>query len=257
MKPLIVMLLAALAAVPGATGPGVEIRVVNEAGVPQAELESILGEFRLWAARVYGYIGNEPGPVTLKLSRRVPFGFYRDGTVLLPPSRDRWEMLDNWIHELSHHATGHDSSFFFKEGIAVHTLEKLFADAGRVPETWPQFGRSTDAWVLLYESRGRLPPLRDALGWEHYKGSTRDDDFRSWQVYNIAGSFTGWYLARHGRAHWRAAFAAEWPAEDSADLQRAWLAAIRARAPATFDPDKVLPGTPRYRGYAERLKPPP
>lgn len=232
-----------------------EIRVDNEAKVPAAELESILTDFRAWATRVYAYLGVEPGPVTLKLTREVPFGFYRDGTVLLPPSRDRWDMLDNWVHELSHHATGHDSSFFFKEGIAVHTLERLFGEAGRVPDTWPQFGQSTDAWVLLYESRGRLPPLRDALAWEHYRGATADEDFRSWQIYNIAGSFTGWYLARHGLEHWRKAFAAEWPREDSADLERAWLAALRTRKPAAFDPARVLPATPRYRAYAERLKP--
>lgn len=242
----------AFAAHASASAPA--IHVDNEAGVPPAELESILEDFRAWAARVYGYLGTDPGPVTLKLSRRVPWGFYRDGTVLLPPSKDRWEMLDNWIHELSHHATGHDSSFFFKEGIAVHTLEKLFADEGRVPQAWPQFGQKTDAWVMLYESRGRLPPLRDALGWERYEGGTPDGDFRSWQVYNIAGSFTGWYLHRHGRERWRKAFAAEWPPEDSAALQREWLAAVRAKNPAAFDPAAVLPRTARYAAYAERLE---
>ena len=235
------------------------ITVDNEAGVPPEELASILRDVRAWGARVYAYHRvSGPHPVTLKLTRRVPFGFYRhDGTVLLPPSADRWEMLDNWVHELTHHAAGVDSSFFFKEGLSVHTLEALFAEEGRVPATWPQFGRSTDEWVALYVARGQLPKLADAFAWPRYLGATPDDDFRSWQVYNIGGSFCGWYLRKYGHAALRDAFAREWPAQDSAELQRAWLAEIAARKPVAFDPEKVLPvKNSRYRGYAERLAPP-
>ena len=250
-------LLAAAACAAAAAEP--VIHVDNEAGVPPEELASILRDFRDWGARVYGYHRvNGPHPVTLKLTRRVPFGFYRhDGTVLLPPSADRWEMLDNWVHELTHHAAGVDSSFFFKEGLSVHTLETLFAERGRVPATWPQFGRSTDQWVALYVARGRMPALRDALTWPRYLGATPDDDFRSWQVYNIGGSFCGWYLRTYGREALDDAFAREWPAQDSAALQRAWLADVAARKPAPFDPAGVLPTrNPRYRGYAERLAAP-
>jgi hypothetical protein len=243
------MTLAARAAAP-------VIEVENDAGVPPAELESILRDFRPWAERVYAYnqVG-APKPVTLKLTRKVRFGFHRNGTVWLPPSKNRWEMLDNWVHELTHHATGSDSSFFFKEGIAVHTLETLFALEGRVPATWPQFGQATDAWVAVYVARERMPKLDELLTWPRYLGATRDDDFRSWQVYNIAGSFCGWYIRRYGHAAFREAFAREWPAQDSAGLQRAWLADIAAGKPASFDPAKVLPvKNPRYRAYAERLR---
>lgn len=242
---------------PAAT-PEPVIRIENEANVPAAELDSILADFRIWAARVYRHNHvADPTPVTLRLSRKVPFGFYRNGTVILPPSPDRWEMLDNWVHELAHHATGHDSSFFFKEGIAVHTLEKLFGDEGRVPATWPQFGQRTDAWVALYRARGRLLPLREALGWPRYRGDTPDNDFRSWQIYNQAGSFVGWYIGRHGYAAFRAAFAREWPAQESGELEREWLAAVQAKRPATFDPAVVLPPeNRRYAGYRERLTKP-
>jgi hypothetical protein len=245
-----------LAAAAQATEP--VITVDNEANVPPAELESILRDFRAWAVRVYDYHRvRDPEPVTLKLTRRVPFGFYRhDGTVLLPPSADRWEMLDNWVHELTHHAAGVDSSFFFKEGLSVHTLEALFAQEGRVPATWPQFGQTTDAWVALYVARGRMPKLHDALTWPRYLGATADDDFRSWQLYNIGGSFCGWYLRTYGHAALREAFDREWPAQDSGALQRAWLADVAARKPAAFDPARVLPlKNPRYRAYAERLEP--
>jgi len=230
------------------------ITVENEAAVPPAELDSIVRDFRAWAARVYRYNHvADPAPVTLKLTRKVPFGFYRDATVLLPPSADRWEMLDNWIHELTHHATGHDSSFFFKEGIAVHTLEALFAEERRVPQTWPQFGQTTDAWVSLYAARGRMPKLADALAWPRYRGGTPDDDFRSWQIYNLAGSFVGWYIGRHGYDAFRTAFRNEWPAQDSSELEREWFAAIAARKLPEFNPAAVMPRSKRYRQYAERL----
>jgi len=246
------MTLAAAAAEP-------VIHVDNDAGVPPAEIESILRDFRPWAERVYAYHQvSDPAPVTLKLTRKVPFGFYRGGTVLLPPSKDRWEMLDNWVHELTHHAVGSDSSFFFKEGAAVHTLEALFAQEGRVPATWPQFGRTTDEWVALYVARDRMPALADVLAWPRYRGGTKDEDFRSWQIYNIAASFTGWYRRRYGFEAWRDAFRREWPAQDSAKLQREWLADVAARKPEVFDPAKVLPmKSARYRGYAQRLTPAP
>jgi len=227
------------------------IRVENDAGLPPAEIESVVKDFRAWAVRVYAYTRSEPGPVTLQLTRKVPFGFYRDRTVLMPPSKDRWEMLDNWVHELTHHATGHDSSFFFKEGIAVHTLEKLFAEEGRVPQTWPQFGQSTDAWVALYRARGKLPSLKQALTWPRY---LREDDFGSWQIYNIAGSFVGWYLATYGHAAFHEAFAQEWPEQDSGELERRWLAALAAKKPKSFDPQAVLSRTARYQAYARRLR---
>lgn len=229
------------------------IRVENEAAVPAAELESILQDFRAWATRVYRYNHADPGPVTLRLTRKVPFGFYQGESVIMPPSADRWEMRDNWVHELTHHATGHDSSFFFKEGIAVHTLEALFAEEGRVPATWPQFGQRTDAWVSLYLARGQLMKLSEALGWEHYRGDTADNDFRSWQIYNLAGSFVGWYVGHYGYDAFRTAFNAEWPAQDSAELERAWLAAILEKKLALFDPAAVLPKNKRYDEYARRL----
>ena len=246
------LLTVALAA--HAAGPVIEVD--NEAGVPAAELDSIMKDFRTWAVRVYSYHQlRDPAPVTLKLTRKVPFGFYSDGVVLLPPSKDRWDMLDNWVHELTHHAVGHDSSFFFKEGAAVHTLEKLFGDAGRVPATWPQFGQTTDAWVATYVAAGRMPKLADVFAWPRYRGDTPENDFRSWQIYNLAGSFTGWYRQRYGVEAWREAFSREWPAQDSAELQREWLADIAARKVAPFHPEKVLPmKNPRYRAYAERLK---
>lgn len=243
-----------LAGVAGAADP--VIHVDNDAAAPAAELDSILRDFRPWAARVYRYHGvAQPAPVTLRLTRAVPFGFYRGGTVLLPPSADRWEMLDNWVHELTHHVLGHDSSFFFKEGAAVHTLETLFAEEGRVPATWPQFGRRTDAWVRLYAERDRLMPLADALTWPRYLGDTPEQDFRSWQIYNLAGSFVGWYRRTHGAAAFRDAFAREWPAQDSAELERAWLAAVRQKERDVFDPAAALPmKSARYRNYAEQLK---
>src|SRR5690349_2415229 len=228
-------LLLAVALAAHAADPA--ITVVNEAGVPADELASIEKDFRAWAARVYAYHQATPPPVRVRLTNKVPFGFYSEGTVLLPPN-DRWTLLDDFVHELTHHVTGHDSSFFFKEGASVHTLEKLFAEEGRVPASWPQFGRGTDEWVAVYLAAKRMPELADMLAWPGYRGNTRENDFRSWQIYNLGGSFTGWYLKRYGREAWRDALRSEWPAQDSKELQREWLADIAARKVVAFDAEK-------------------
>src|SRR5689334_1679800 len=110
---LLLPLLAAAAAAP-------DITIDNEAGLPPDELASVEKDFRAWAARVYAYHDATPGPVTVRITKKVPFGFYSKGTVLLPPDKDRWRMLDDFVHELTHHVTGHDSSFFMKEGASVH-----------------------------------------------------------------------------------------------------------------------------------------
>ena len=237
-----------------ATGP--EIRVENDASVPPAQLDSILRDFRAWGARVYAFNHAVPdAPVKLKLTHAVPFGFNVGDTVELPPSDDRAAMIEDWVHELTHHVTGHESSFFFKEGIATRTLDALFAEDGRVPQGWPNYGHSSDAWVALYQARGAGLPLADALAWPGYRGDSPEHDFRSWQVYNIASSFVGWYITRDGYDAFRAAFAKQWPAEDSAALEREWLAALRARKLAPFDAAAALPQGRRYRYYAGRLAP--
>lgn len=236
-----------------ATDAALPIEVINEAGVPADTLAATLRDFQEWARRVHAYHGvREPRPVTLRLTREVPFGFYRDGVVILPPN-NRWTMLDDWVHEFTHHVTGQDSDFFFKEGIAVHTLEELFRREGRIPGTWPQFGRPTDAWVALFAERNVLPPLREALEWPRYRGDTPEHDFRSWQIYLIGGSFAGWYIRRHGMEDFQAAFRRR-SFDALPALERAWLAHVAAAAPGAFDPAAALPPAPRYRAYVERLR---
>ncbi|HUS23780.1 MAG TPA: hypothetical protein VM369_02445 [Candidatus Binatia bacterium] len=234
------------------------IRVQDDVGLPPAKLAAMVREYTHWAHLVYGYNEvHDPAPVTLHITRKVPVAMYGDGVVDLPPDDDAEEMLESWVHELTHHATGQDSSFFFKEGIATHTLEALLLRQRRVPAGWPNYGQACDAWVALYRERGRWIPLREALAWAHYDGSSAEADFRSWQLYNIAGSFVGWYVARHGYAHFREAFRKEWPAEDSFRLEQAWLADVAARKPERFDPAAALPPGERYRGFATRLRPAP
>lgn len=251
-RALILVLLLSTLAASAAAHTEVALHIDNRAGVPAQELAAIERDFRVWASRVYAYHDARPGPVTVRITNRVPFGFYSRGTVMLPPG-ERWNMLDDFVHEVTHHVTGHDSSFFLKEGTSVHTLEALFAREDRVPGTWPQFGRSTDAWVALYVARGRMLPLKEALSWPHYRGRSAEEDFRSWQIYNIAGSFTGWYRERYGQAALRGALKRGAPAQAIDELERAWLADIASRRPASFDPAEVIPRNRRYDGYVARL----
>jgi hypothetical protein len=253
----LLLLLPALLAGASALAADTEIRiaVVNDADLPEAQLQAMVREYSGWARKVYRYnYVTQPRPVTLRLSRDAHVAMYGQGEVLMPPDDDPNEMLESWIHELTHHATGQDSSFFFKEGIATHTLEALFLRENRMPQGWANYGHTTDEWVSLFLQRGKLPPLKEALAWPHYQGDTADADFRSWQIYLAGGSFCGWYLSTYGYPHFREAFVKEWPAEDSGVLEKAWLASVRAQKLKPFDPAKALPDSPRYRAFVERLR---
>src|SRR5689334_4832276 len=76
-RPLVATLLGMTLALSAQAADDFVIKVDNDAHVPQPELDSILKDFRVWAVRVYAYNHvAHPAPVTLKLTRKVPFGFY-------------------------------------------------------------------------------------------------------------------------------------------------------------------------------------
>ena len=251
MRFLSLLLLASLA-LPAAAAP--VIRVVNEAQLPAATVEQLRQSYARWAKRLYAYHQlAKPEPVNLVLSRRVGIGYYYAPNVYLPPDDDPDEMLETWIHELAHHATGHQSRFFFKEGIATHTLEALFAEDGRMPQGFPQYGQSNDAWVSLFDRRGQLPALRELIARERYDSSSEEADFRSWQVYIVGASFIGWLIRNEGYEAFREVFWEEELGAKGPEWERRWLASIRARQLPVFAAAAALPNRARYRSYARRL----
>lgn len=229
------------------------IQVINEAGLAADEIAALLVEYQRWGARVFRYLQvSDPGPVRLNLTRDAGYGYYASGSVYVPPA-GRSEMLETWVHELAHHATGHDASFFFKEGVAVHTLEALFAQDGRLPQGWPNYGQPTLNWARLFLERGELLPLADWLSAPLRCVRAGDGDFRLWQGYVVAGAFTGWYVHRRGMATFQHAFRANQFAGDLRELEREWLAYLRAQPAPVFDPAEHLPPGARYQAYARRL----
>ncbi|HUP90945.1 MAG TPA: hypothetical protein VM074_01760 [Solimonas sp.] len=251
---ILTILLLACAAAPAAEPARVQIDVVNDAHVPPQRLDPLLEQFRDWGARVYAHLQpRDPGPVGLVLTERAGPGLYIGDKVYIRPDDD--EMLETWVHELAHHATGHDSSFLFKEGVAVHTLEKLFADERRVPGGWPNYGATSDDWVRLYAARGQLPALQVAVDWPGYQGQGPEQDYRSWQIYLIGGSFVGWMIRTQGMNDFKDQFLEERPRGDLDKLQRQWLDSIRSDAPL-IDASALLPDGKRYRGFAQRLSAP-
>ncbi|MES2683160.1 MAG: hypothetical protein V4650_06525 [Pseudomonadota bacterium] len=230
------------------------IRLVNEAGLPAASIRQLQADYEHWALKVYRYHHVvAPTPARIVISRQVDIGYYLEPSVYLPVDEDPTEMLETFVHELAHHATGHESTFFFKEGIATHTAEALFAEQGQRIEGWPQYGISTDAWVNLFLQRGQLPPLRVLLEKSGYDGSSREADFRSWQTYLIAASFIGWLIEHEGYDTFRNVFWEETLGERHAEWERRWLASIRQQGLPPFDVAQALPQTARYRDYARRL----
>lgn len=231
-----------------------EIRIVNDAALPATQISALRVDYAAWAERVYRYHHlTRPLPVNLVISRAVHIGYYQRPTVYLPPNDDPNEMLETFVHELSHHATGHESSYFFKEGIATQTTEALFAEDGRIPQGWPQYGVTTDAWVNLFLQRGELPELGSLVEKEGYDNSSRAADYRSWQTYLIASSFLGWLIQHEGYGAFRSVFAAETLGSRIAEFQQRWLASIKAQKLPLFDAAAELPKMARYRYYARRL----
>ena len=254
----VLILLVSLCLLPIAAWPTSntgEIRVVDETGMPAQQRARVEAEFRRWAPRVYDYLDvSDPLPLNLVFTHRIGIGYYARPNLYVPPS-DELEMLETWVHELAHHATGHQSNFFFKEGIATHTLEALFAQETRVPLGFPQYGQSNDDWVRLFLSRGLLPPLAELMAQQRYDGRTADTDFHSWQVYVIAASFVGWLIRNEGLNTFQRVFDAESLGAEGAAWERRWRASLDAQRPREFDPAQHLPNTPRYRAWTQRLRP--
>lgn len=253
--PCAVLLLLGLHTIaPAAPLSAGEIRVIDETRMAPARRAQVEAEFRRWAPRVYAYLGvRRPLPLNLVFTDRIGIGYYARPNLYVPPS-DELEMLETWIHELAHHATGHQSNFFFKEGVATHTLEALFLRESRVPLGFPQYGQTNDAWVALFLSRKLVPPLADLMAQQRYDGSTLESDFRSWQVYLIAASFVGWLIRNEGLETFQQAFDTENLGEQGAEWERRWRADLQRRPPEAFDPATLLPDRPRYRRYVERLR---
>lgn len=237
-----------------APSPAGEIRVIDETGMAAERRARVEAEFRRWAPRVYDYLGvDRPLPLNLVFTDRIGIGYYARPDLYVPPS-DELEMLETWIHELAHHATGHQSNFFFKEGVATHTLEALFLRENLVPQGFPQYGQTNDAWVRLFLARDRVPPLADLMAQQRYDGRTAESDFRSWQVYVIAASFVGWLIRNEGLDAFQRVFDAESLGAEGAAWERRWREALQRSPRVDFDPATHLPDRPRYRRYVERLR---
>ena len=233
-----------------------EIRLINDAGLPAAAMDQIRKDYPAWAARVYRYHHlARPLPVNLVITRQVQIGYYTRPNIYLPQDDDPRAMLETFVHELAHHATGHESSFFFKEGIATATAEALFAEQGEPVNEWPQYGISTSAWVRLFLQRNELPPLSSLVAQSRYDNSSRDTEFRSWQAYLIAGNFLSWLIQNEGYDTFREVFWEETLGAKATEWEQLWLASIRTQKPPSLDLQRVLPQTARYRYYARRLSP--
>ncbi len=239
---------------PLAAAAALPIRVVNEADLAADRIAALLLEYRAWGERLYRHLHLPlpAQPVALKFTRAAGYGYYDAGWIYVPPAA-RAEMLETWLHELTHHATGQDSTFFFKEGVAVHTVEALFAQQRRVPQGWPNYGQPAASWARLFLDRGALAPLADWLAAPLACSLGGDGDFSLWQGYVVAGAFAGWYIESRGMDQFHRAFAARGFGDALPRLEREWLASLRRRPEPAFDPAMQLPPGPRYQAYARRL----
>ena len=226
----------------------------NPAGLSPTALAHMRAVFLRRARQVYALYQMRCWlPIHVVLTRALSVAFYRGDRLLLPvyePHDDRW-MEEDYIHELAHHVTGRDSTFFFKEGLAVYTVEALLQREQRVPRAWPFFGTSTADWIAFYQRQRIRLPLERALTWPAFSNATARQDFRSWQVYVTAGSFCAWYAARHSLSGIMRAFREERFRQPVHELERAWLDALSSQGEGRFDPSLRFPHNRRYDRFVD------
>ena len=230
------------------------VNIVNEAQLPTDVYRDIREKILYWTPKVYAYNQNNPGPVTCILTNNRGVGSCYRGTIHVPAFFRPQSIVETYIHELGHHATGSRSLFFFKEGIATATLEVVLEQENRIPDTWPQYGQTNDNWVRLFMEKNEILPLNDLINWPGYMGGSRMGDYRSWQVYVVGGSFAKWYINAYGYELFRKSFRNKKFHKSHDELEKEWKAFLGKAKFTAFFPGDYLPNSARYDYFIERLR---
>ncbi len=235
-----------------------ELKVIDQAQLHPEVVKRLEKNFLFYAEKVYRYHQKiTPHPVKVFLSTTIGVGSYRRGRIDLPvdPSSPNENFItETFIHELGHHATGSNSSIFFKEGVASATLEEVISLEDKLPQSWAQYGQSNDAWVYLFQEAGELNSLEVLVNWPRYFFETIEGDYRSWQIYVAGGSFIRWYIKNYGYHTFQESFRRKQLHKSTAKLEKEWLTSIKKQNLSLFSPSQQLPKRPRYQWYAQRLE---
>ncbi|BBM87955.1 hypothetical protein [Candidatus Uabimicrobium amorphum] len=230
------------------------VRIVNEAQLPQELYRDLREQILYWTPKVYTYNNANPGPVICILTNRQGVGTCYRGTIRVPAFFRPQSIVETYIHELGHHATGSKSLFFFKEGIATATLEVVLEEENRIPDTWPQYGQTNDNWVRLFIKKNEILPLDEIINWAGYMGGSRMGDYRSWQVYVVGGSFVKWYINTYGYALFRKSFHNKKFHKSHQELEKEWKSFLKEEKLVAFYPGDYLPNSRRYDYFIKRLR---
>lgn len=235
-----------------------KLDIIDQAQLHPEIVKRLEKSFLFYAEKVYRYHQKTtPHPVKVFLSTTIGVGSYSNGRIDLPinsSSPNEEFITETFIHELGHHATGSNSSIFFKEGVASATLEEVMSLENTLPQSWAQYGESNDAWVHLFREAGELNSLEILVNWPRYFFETIEGDYRSWQIYVAGGSFMRWYIKTYGYSTFLESFRNRQLHKPTEELEKEWLTSIKKQNLRLFSPSEQLPKRPRYQWYAKRLE---
>ncbi|WP_372370628.1 hypothetical protein [Candidatus Uabimicrobium sp. HlEnr_7] len=232
----------------------ISVNIVNEAQLSEELLQQITKKILYWTPKVYAYNYADPGPVTCILTNNRGVGTYYRRTIHLPAFFRPQSIVETYIHELGHHATGTRSRMFFKEGIATATLEVVLEEENQIPDTWPQYGQTNDNWARLLLKKKAMVPLEELINWAGFQGGSDAGDFGSWQVYTIGGSFIKWYISKYGYKMFRASFRNRKFHKSHRELEKEWKNFLGDVSKIDFYPGDYFPRLSRYDYFIDRLQ---
>lgn len=228
------------------------VRIINEAKIDKNLFLFIKKKLLYWTPKVYEYNFANPRPATTLITYSHGIGIYFRKKIYLPASFRTQGIIQTYIHELTHHATGPGSNMFFREGIATATLEVLLEKENRIADTWPQFGQTNSNWVRLFLEKKDMLSLDKLVKWPGYMGGG-ENGFRSWQLYVVAGAFIRWYIDVYGYDTFRKAFEEKKLHKANNILQKEWFLFLNKQPFESFSPENYLPNTQRYQYIIKRL----
>lgn len=183
-----------------------------------------------WASTIAVFLGRPvPDRARVEVHRSAGVPHVKATVVHLFEGAEGQVDVTHLPHELVHLVAGPSPSRFLAEGLAVYVDGLL----GLGRPGWPCYRLMPDPWVVYLRENTLLTALTETVGQIQsvkLRGPDSDGDAvqRAWQLYVVAGSFTGYLLRTLGDTFWPGYVAgACWQdAQELEQLERAWLSQL-------------------------------
>ena len=199
--------------------------VVEEGGWPGAPAGAdtagaVADRASEWAGAVAAHLGRPvPETVGVVLHPSPGVAWTQGTTVHLYQGTDGGVDLGQLPHELVHVVAGMSPSRFLSEGLAVHVAARV----GLGAPCWPCYRLAPELWLAHLRRRRALPALEELIG-EAQPLRLRDGGLgpearrRAWELYVVAGAFTGFLFETMERTRFWAGYSAGAAWRDGTEL---------------------------------------